>query len=171
MSTLKPKPQFESNKASHARAVELPAQTTCVTQRDAENPAETNSGLEVVFQIGEVKGALNRALQLNGHLNGTVSDINEDDDEGAYRSLAVINLLMHLVNALSFAYVMCKIKLYILNIIHFMSPLFIYTENQIKEPFFDDLRTKQQLGYLVFSGSMRFGDGLVVAARFLLQVT
>lgn len=32
MSILNPKPQFGSNKSSHARAVELPAQTTCISQ-------------------------------------------------------------------------------------------------------------------------------------------
>lgn len=67
-----------------------------------ENPAETNNGLEVVFQIGEVKGALHRALKLakdNGTFNGTVVDVKDDEveSEGSYRSLAVINLLMHLV--------------------------------------------------------------------------
>ena len=38
------------------------------------------------------------------------------------------------------------------------------------EPCFDDLRTKQQLGYLVFSGMASLGgDGMVLAARFIVQ--
>jgi secreted Zn-dependent insulinase-like peptidase len=38
----------------------------------------------------------------------------------------------------------------------------------VREPFFDQLRTKQQLGYLVFSGTR--GDHSVPYLRFILQV-
>jgi insulysin len=135
---LSPKPLFTSNQASHPRVVQLPAVTTCIHQSDVQNSAETNNGIEVIFQIGEVKGSLNKALELaksNGTFDGETKQDDEAEAEGAYRSLATLNVLMHLM----------------------------------KEPFFDDLRTKQQLGYLVFSGNMRFGDGHVVASRFILQ--
>ena len=38
----------------------------------------------------------------------------------------------------------------------------------LKDPFFDQLRTKQQLGYLVFSGPRL--DSTVSSLRFILQV-
>ncbi len=38
----------------------------------------------------------------------------------------------------------------------------------LKDPFFDQLRTKQQLGYLVFSGGRL--DSTVSSLRFILQV-
>jgi secreted Zn-dependent insulinase-like peptidase len=38
----------------------------------------------------------------------------------------------------------------------------------LKDPFFDQLRTKQQLGYLVFSGPRL--DASVSSLRFILQV-
>ncbi len=38
----------------------------------------------------------------------------------------------------------------------------------IREPFFDQLRTKQQLGYLVFSGTRT--DDSITFMRFILQV-
>ena len=38
-----------------------------------------------------------------------------------------------------------------------------------KEPCFDDLRTKQQLGYLVFSGVLLSGDESVHSLRFIVQ--
>jgi hypothetical protein len=61
-----------------------------------------------VFQIGQVKGALHRALKLMSGgdvfegaapFNGSIVPLEEDasETEGGYRSLAAINLLMHLV--------------------------------------------------------------------------
>ncbi len=38
----------------------------------------------------------------------------------------------------------------------------------LREPFFDQLRTKQQLGYLVFSGTRT--DDSITFLRFILQV-
>ena len=39
----------------------------------------------------------------------------------------------------------------------------------VKEPCFDDLRTKQQLGYLVFSGASTSGDDSILSLRFIVQ--
>ena len=38
-----------------------------------------------------------------------------------------------------------------------------------KEPCFDELRTKQQLGYMVFSGLLTSGDEHVLSLRFIVQ--
>jgi len=101
--------QGQAKRAMQVRAVELP-QGECIYRRPVLNPAEKNSAIEVIYQIGE------------------------QDAPGSFGLVARLQLLMHLA----------------------------------KEPCYNELRTKQQLGYIVFSGSFTTCDW-VHSARFIVQ--
>uniref|UniRef100_A0A7S2SI11 Insulin-degrading enzyme n=1 Tax=Rhizochromulina marina TaxID=1034831 RepID=A0A7S2SI11_9STRA len=97
--------------AMRVRVVEFPlGPEGCVYRRQALNPAEKNSAIEVTFQISD------------------------QDPPGGFDVSARLQLLMHLV----------------------------------KEPCFNELRTKEQLGYIVFSGIVA-SVGRVLNARFIVQ--
>lgn len=49
--TLQPKPLFAARPASAARVVELPPKTTVVHRARGANSEDSNSAIEVVFQV------------------------------------------------------------------------------------------------------------------------
>merc|ERR1712185_47891 len=146
---------FEARPASAARVVELPAGKVVVHQSRVPNPDDNNSAIEVVLQVGpDGVHSGDGTTTATGGGGGGGGLVKEKGGGGAEEGEGGGAEEGQVSGGRDYSIPACLAMVAHLG----------------REPCFDDLRTKQQLGYMVFGPLLLLsGDESVLSLRVIVQ--